>query len=177
MRELLHREYRNRRAFQNYIGFYSGYKLRFILVWIMYLVKASPAYVLPILTAEIVNMITDSAVTGEMFYRKLWEILAIGFVAIVQNIPSHMLYVWLMSVPCRTVERNLRSALCIRLQHLSIPYHTTTKMGELQNKVTRDVESIENMTRMLLDTIPHLVLSIGVAVVVTLSTLFTVPPL
>ena len=56
MRELLHREYRNRRAFQNYIGFYSGYKLRFILVWIMYLVKASPAYVLPILTAEIVNM-------------------------------------------------------------------------------------------------------------------------
>ena len=168
MRELLHREYRNRRAFQNYIGFYSGYKLRFILVWIMYLVKASPAYVLPILTAEIVNMITDSAVTGEMFYRKLWEILAIGFVAIVQNIPSHMLYVWLMSVPCQTVERNLRSALCIRLQHLSIPYHTTTKMGELQNKVTRDVESIENMTRMLLDTIPHLVLSIGVAVVVTL---------
>ena len=168
MRELLHREYRNRRAFQNYIGFYSGYKLRFILVWIMYLVKASPAYVLPILTAEIVNMITDSAVTGEMFYRKLWEILAIGFVAIVQNIPSHMLYVWLMSVPCRTVDRNLRSALCIRLQHLSIPYHTTTKMGELQNKVTRDVESIENMTRMLLDTIPHLVLSIGVAVVVTL---------
>ena len=168
MRELLHREYRNRRAFQNYIGFYSGYKLRFILVWIMYLVKASPAYVLPILTAEIVNMITDSAVTGEMFYRKLWEILAIGFVAIVQNIPSHMLYVWLMSVPCRTVERNLRSALCIRLQHLSIPYHTTTTMGELQNKVTRDVESIENMTRMLLDTIPHLVLSIGVAVVVTL---------
>lgn len=168
MRELLHREYRNRRAFQNYIGFYSGYKLRFILVWIMYLVKASPAYVLPILTAEIVNMITDSAVTGEMFYRKLWEILAIGFVAIVQNIPSHMLYVWLMSVPCRTVERNLRSALCTRLQHLSIPYHTTTKMGELQNKVTRDVESIENMTRMLLDTIPHLVLSIGVAVVVTL---------
>lgn len=168
MRELQHREYRNRRAFQNYIGFYSGYKLRFILVWIMYLVKASPAYVLPILTAEIVNMITDSAVTGEMFYRKLWEILAIGFVAIVQNIPSHMLYVWLMSVPCRTVERNLRSALCIRLQHLSIPYHTTTKMGELQNKVTRDVESIENMTRMLLDTIPHLVLSIGVAVVVTL---------
>ena len=168
MRELLHREYRNRRAFQNYIGFYSGYKLRFFLVGIMYLVKASPAYVLPILTAEIVNMITDSAVTGEMFYRKLWEILAIGFVAIVQNIPSHMLYVWLMSVPCRTVERNLRSALCIRLQHLSIPYHTTTKMGELQNKVTRDVESIENMTRMLLDTIPHLVLSIGVAVVVTL---------
>ncbi len=168
MRELLHREYRNRRAFQNYIGFYAGYKLRFVLVWIMYLVKASPAYVLPILTAEIINMIADPNIAGDMFYRRLWEVLAIGFVAIIQNIPSHMLYVWLMSVPCRLVERNLRSALCTRLQHLSIPYHTTTKMGELQNKVTRDVESIENMTRMLLDTVPHLVLSIGVAVIVTL---------
>ena len=43
MRELLHREYRNRRAFQNYLGFYAGYKLRFLMVWLMYVVKAAPA--------------------------------------------------------------------------------------------------------------------------------------
>ena len=152
MRELLHREYRNRRAFQNYLGFYAGYKLRFLMVWLMYVVKAAPAYVLPILTAEVVNMITESGLPPEVFYQRLYWILGIGFVVIVQNIPTHMYYVWLMSVPCRTVERNLRSALCTRLQHLSIPYHTSSKMGSLQNKVTRDVESIENMTRMLLPT-------------------------
>lgn len=79
-----------------------------------------------------------------------------------------MLYVRLMSVPCRSVEMNLRSALCTRLQHLSIPYHTSTRMGSLQNKVTRDVESIENMTRMLLDTVPHIVCTIVIAIIVTL---------
>ena len=41
-------------------------------------------------------------------------------------------------------------------------------MGSLQNKVTRDVESIENMTRMLLDTVPHLLCSLVVAFAVTL---------
>lgn len=167
MRELLHREYRNRRAFQNYLGFYAGYKLRFLMVWLMYVVKAAPAYVLPILTAEVVNMITESGLPPEVFYQRLYWILGIGFVVIVQNIPTHMYYVWLMSVPCRTVERNLRSALCTRLQHLSIPYHTSSKMGSLQNKVTRDVESIENMTRMLLDTVPHIICTLAVAVTVT----------
>ena len=168
MKELLHREYRNRRAFQNYIGFYSEYKWRFVLVWLMYVVKAAPVSVLPVLTAEVINMITEPGLEPQLFTRRLYEILGIGFVVVVQNIPSHMLYVWLMSVPCRTVERDLRSALCTRLQHLSIPYHTTTKMGSLQNKVTRDVESIENMTRMLLDTVPHLLCSLVVAFAVTL---------
>ena len=168
MKELLHREYRNRHAFQNYLGFYAEYKWRFIFIWIMYMVKASPVFVLPILTAEVINMITEPGLSADQIYTRLYEILGIGFVVIVQNIPTHIYYVHLMSVPCRNVERNLRSALCTRLQHLSIPYHTSTKMGSLQNKVTRDVEGIENMTRMLLDTVPHLLLSLGVAVVVTL---------
>ena len=114
MKELLHREYRNRRAFQNYIGFYSEYKWRFVLVWLMYVVKAAPVFVLPVLTAEVINMITEPGLEPQLFTRRLYEILGIGFVVVVQNIPSHMLYVWLMSVPCRTVERDLRSALCTR---------------------------------------------------------------
>ncbi len=168
MKELLHREYRKRHAFQNYLGFYAGYKWRFLLIWLMFVVKASPIFVLPILTAEVINMITDAALSSEELYERLYEIFGIGFVLIVQNIPSHIYYVHLMSVPCRNVERKLRSALCTRLQQLSIPYHTSTKLGALQNKVTRDVESVENMTRMLLETMPQLLLSLVVAVVVTL---------
>ncbi|WP_294503676.1 ABC transporter ATP-binding protein [uncultured Victivallis sp.] len=167
-RELLHRQYRNRGPLQNYIGFYSEWKGRFVLVWIMYLIKAAPVFVIPILTAEVINLITNRTLPQEQIFGRLWEILALGFVVIVQNIPTHMLYVRLMSVPCRAVEMSLRSALCTRLQHLSIPYHTQTKIGSLQNKVTRDVESIENMTRMLLDTAPHIICTVVIAVIVTL---------
>lgn len=167
MKELLHREYRSNRVLKNYIGFYSGFKFRFLLSWLAYIVKQSPAYVLPIITAEIVNMITGSDLPEGAFFQRLIWILVIGFVIIAQNVPTHMLYIWLMSVPCRTVERNLRSALCTRFQHLSIPYHTASKLGALQNKVTRDVEAIENMTRMLVDTLPNILCTLTVAFVVT----------
>ena len=168
MKELLHREYRNQRAFRNYLGFYAKYKWRFLWIWVMFIIKSSPVYMLPILTAEVVNMIADTSIGRDELMTRLFEIFAIGFVLIVQNIPTHMYFVHLMSVPCRTVERNLRSALCTRLQQLSIPYHTSNRMGALQNKVTRDVEGIEGMTRLLLESIPNILLSLGVAVTVTL---------
>ena len=66
----------------------------------------------------------------------------------------------------RTVEMNLRSALCNRLQHLSIPYYTGSKIGILQNKVMRDVENIEGLTRMLVETLPGIIFSIGTADIV-----------
>ena len=59
-RELLHRQYRNRGPLQNYISFYSEWKGRFVLVWIMYLVKAAPVFLIPILTAEVINLITNA---------------------------------------------------------------------------------------------------------------------
>ena len=85
MRELLHRQYRNRGPMQNYIGFYSEWKGRFVLVWIMYLVKAAPVFLIPILTAEVINLITSRELPQEVVFGRLWEILAIGFVVIVQN--------------------------------------------------------------------------------------------
>ena len=168
MKELLHRQYRNRGPMQNYISFYSEWKGRFVLVWLMYLVKAAPVFLIPILTAEVINLITGRSLPQDEGFTRLWQILAIGVVVIAQNVPTHMLYVRLMSVPCRAVEMGLRSALCTRLQHLSIPYHTSTRMGSLQNKVTRDVESIENMTRMLLESVPNIICTIIIAIIVTL---------
>ncbi len=164
MKELLHRQYRNRQAFQNYIGFYSGYKWRFLAVWILFAIKFSPVYIIPILTAVAINMLTE----GTLGDTEIIWLLVTGFVVIAQNVPMHMWFVYVMSVPCRNVERDLRSALCTRLQHLSIPYHTANKLGELQNKITRDVESVENMTRMLMETVPGILLSLLVAISVTL---------
>ena len=45
----------------------------------------------------------------------------------------------------------LRSAIVHRLQQLSIDYYKSQSAGRLQNKVIRDVESIETLTRTLYD--------------------------
>ncbi len=167
MKELLHREYRNKKALHTYLDFFGEDKKRFPWIWIVYIIKAAPVYVLPILTAETINLITQPHTAAE-FNSKLTMLMTVGFIVIAQNIPTHMYYVHLMSVPCRRVEKNLRLALCTRLQHLSIPYHTTIKVGSLQNKVTRDVENIEMMSRMLLDTFPMFACSLLVAITMTM---------
>ncbi len=165
MKELLRLDYRNQRSFKTYLSFYHDYHWQLLLVVFMYFVKASPVYVIPIITADIINVVGHPE--GANVYRQILISLSIGFVAVIQNIPSHIYYVTCLSRVSRTVEMNLRSALCNRLQHLSIPYYTGSKIGILQNKVMRDVENIEGLTRMLVETLPGIIFSIGTAVVVT----------
>ena len=47
----------------------------------------------------------------------------------------------------RRMGTGLRSALCRRMQQLSIGYHSRVSAGVLQTKVIRDVETIEQMVQ------------------------------
>ena len=128
---------------------------------ISYLFKASPVWILPVVTANIIDIVAHRR-TGS-----LWLNAAVGAVSILQNIPSAMLYVNYLSRSVRNVEIRLRSALVRRLQMLSIGYHGRTDTGALQNKVLRDVESVELLSRQIIDTGELAIVSILVAVVVT----------
>jgi len=72
-------------------------------------------------------------------------------VILAQNVPLHYVYARALSRAARTMETTLRSALCRRLQHLSIGYYAKQSAGVLQAKVVRDVEAIEQLTRVLFD--------------------------
>lgn len=113
-----------------------------------YLFKASPVWILPVITANIIDILAHPAGGG---LRLLWLNAAVGGVAIAQNVLSAAFYVNFLSRGVRNVEVRLRSALVRRLQMLSISYHNRASTGALQTKVTRDVESIEMMVRQLVD--------------------------
>lgn len=115
-----------------------------------------------------INLITNRELPLEQVIGRLWEILAIGFVVIVQNhSDAHALCeTHERAVPFRRNESALRALHAPSASVDSIPH--LDQNGSLQNKVTRDVESIENMTRMLLDTVPHIVCTIVIAIIVTL---------
>src|ERR1035437_5249339 len=113
---------------------------------ISYLFKASPLWILPVVTANLTDIIAHRSAGG---LRSLWINVAVGTVAIVQNIPSAMLYVDFLSRAVRNAEIRLRSALVRRLQMLSISYHNRRDTGTLQTKVLRDIESIEQMSRQI----------------------------
>ncbi len=164
---MLHQKYRNRSPLRIYLSWHRLYLRRLVWSLFIFLIKALPLYALPVITAEIINLITSSGAGGDEVRIRLIKLLVLGILLIAENIPMHMYYVHLYSIPCRMVERNLRSALCTRLQHLSIGYHSSNRSGELQNKIIRDVETVESMTRIFLDVIPNIFFSISAALVVT----------
>jgi ATP-binding cassette subfamily B protein len=118
------------------------------LALVSYLFKASPVWILPVITANIIDIIAHRSEGG---LRALWINVIVGAVAIAQNIPSAALYVTFLSRSIRNVEVRLRSSLVRRLQMLSISYHNRTDTGSMQTKVTRDVESIEMLSRQVVD--------------------------
>ncbi len=66
-------------------------------------------------------------------------------IVILQNIPNQIVFMRLLSTSTRNLEKHLRTALCRRLQHLSIGYYARTRTGALQSKLLRDVESIQQL--------------------------------
>jgi ATP-binding cassette, subfamily B, bacterial len=135
-----------------------------ILGELLYLLKASPVWVIPIVTANIIDAVALPRAEG---VKSLWINATIGAVMIVQNIPSGMLYGRFTSRAIRGMENSLRSALVRRLQMLSIGYHQRRGTGSLQTKVLRDVESLEQMSRQLIDAGSFAIVSVLVALVVT----------
>lgn len=134
------------------------------LTLLSYLFKASPVWILPVVTANIIDVIARHRAGG---LRSLWLNAAIGAAAVAQNIPAAAVYVNCLSRCVRNVEVRLRSALVRRLQMLSIGFHHRADTGALQTKVLRDVESVEMMSRQLVDAGFFAVVTILVALAVT----------
>jgi ATP-binding cassette subfamily B protein len=62
---------------------------------------------------------------------------------LVLNYPFHLLYVRGWYGSARRLGTRMRTALCQRMQQLSLGYHSKVSSGVLQAKVIRDVEAIE----------------------------------
>ncbi|BCU77855.1 ABC transporter ATP-binding protein [Luteolibacter sp. LG18] len=129
-----------------------------------YLLKASPVWVLPVVTANIIDAVARHAADGP---RVILVNAVIGASLILLNIPTGLLYARFTSRAIRGLETGLRSALVRRLQVLPISFHGSRGTGALQTKVLRDVESIEQMSRQLIDGGTFAVVSILVAIAVT----------
>ncbi|MFT3894274.1 MAG: ABC transporter ATP-binding protein [Anaerolineales bacterium] len=112
----------------------------------VFLFKHSPVWLLPLLTANIINVVVQHRPIAELWWNALILVLLLF-----QNIPLHILYMRQLSTALRRMETRLRSALSRQLQRLSIGYYTRASAGVLQTKVVRDVENIEGMVRQLSD--------------------------
>ncbi len=146
---------------------FSGQWLRLSLAGLLYVVKHSPVWATPIVTAALINAIAAGG-PGALEKCLMYGGVLAGLVLL--NIPCHTAYIQLLNGGIRTMEARTRMALVRRLQLLNFGYHDQTRMGALQNKVLRDVESVGLMVSQFINTILATVVGVGLAMVWTLAT-------
>ena len=124
----------------------SQEKRNFTLAVIFFAIKHSPAWILPLLTANLIDdLIEKKSITSVVLNSALFIFV------VLQNFPTNLLYVKYLSSGIRNIENNLRSSLVERLQQLSMGFFHKTNAGLIQSKVIRDVENIEQMLRHMSD--------------------------
>lgn len=139
---------------------FKGHYLEIAGSILFFIIKHSPVWVLPIVTANIINIATNPTQDAT---KVILMNIVVMVLFIVQNVFTSYIHVWLYSKAVRDVERDLRFALVKKLQLLSIPYHNGIQSGRLQSKVIRDVEQVQNLFIQIFITILSIVLNIAVS--------------
>lgn len=148
------------------LGLYKGNYHKFFLAVIFFFIKHAPVWVLPIVTANIINDITSGS--PETYQNILIQAM-IMVVLVALNIPMNYMYTRYKSLATRYAETGLRRALVRKLQQLSISYHKETQSGRLQSKIMRDVEAVETLSTQMFLSILNIALNIAIALIVTIN--------
>ncbi len=148
------------------VSLYKGNYHKFIMAVICFFIKHACVWVLPIITANIINDVTAQ---NPNTIRNILIYGAIETALVAINIPMNYLYTSYKSLATRYAETGLRKALIRKLQQLSISYHVEIQSGRLQSKIMRDVEAVETLSTQMFLSILNIVLNISVALAVTAS--------
>ena len=148
------------------LTFYKGQYGKLIFAALCYIIKKSPQWMIPIITANMIDLVVDRPANMNTMIVVNAVVLA---VLLLMNIPFHYLYVKSESVATRNVEAGLRGALVRKLQHLSIGHYREMQSGRIQSKMMRDVESIVNLSSSIFMNGMEILINLVVAIAVVLS--------
>lgn len=154
------------RPFFTLVSLYKGNYHKFAFAVFFFVMKHMGVWVLPLITAQIINDIVSQ---NENISHMLFIYGGILAVLFALNVPMNYLYTSYKSKATRYAETGLRKVLICKLQHLSINYHRVTQSGRLQSKIMRDVEAVETLSTQLFLNMVNICLNIIVALCVTLQ--------
>lgn len=151
-------------SFKTLMSLYKGSYHKLIFALIFFIIKRSPEWVLPIVTANIINIATSPSSHS---INELVINCAVMVFFILQNVPTNYIYFKVYRHTIRMVEARLRCALVRKMQQLSITFHKEMRSGKLQSKIMRDVEAIETLSTQFFINILQIVMDLAVAIVIT----------
>lgn len=148
------------------LGLLKSNRKDFLISSIIYYIKGVAQWVVPIVTANIINEVTtpDSNTLRTIFIN-----VVVVLFLILQNRITHAWYAKYNSRALRSISAGLRNTVIKKLQHLSITYHKEIESGKLQSKFIRDIEAVEFLNNHLIVSCIPAFLNLIVIVGVTLS--------
>lgn len=133
---------------------------------LLYMMKHSPVWLLPIISANIVNVVINPK---EKAMCSIAMNIFVIVILLIQNIITNYFYTSLYSKVIRGNEYRLRSSLIEKIQKLSMSYHLEMIDGILQSKIIRDVEQIQSLSSEIFISIFSIILNIIVALFIVLK--------
>lgn len=141
----------------------NGGKL--VLSSFYFIIKASPVWIMPIITANVIDLITVGV--NPTTWEKLGINALILAILLVQNVPMHYLYARITDKMLRNNSAGIRATVVRKLQRLSITYHKEMESGRIQSKFLRDVNNVDGLfAHILKSIIPDI---IGLTIAISIS--------
>lgn len=143
---------------------------RLLLSFLLYVIKDSPVYIVPICTSNIIN-VTTSVLEGkgpENYWLPIIINSIVIVVSLLQNIFTHTLYARLTDNMLRNISAGVREAVVRKLQHISISCQKEMESGDLQWKFLRDIDGVEGyfstILKVFVPSIITAIIAFGIAV-------------
>lgn len=115
----------------------------------LYLLQAIPVWITPLLTANIVNIVTgfltDNIGTVQGVIQTIIINALVIAVCLFTNVPTTVLKWRVVSKISRRTSAGIKSSVIRKLQKLSISYHKEVESGRLQSKFIKDTEAIDGL--------------------------------
>lgn len=141
-----------------------------ILSLLVYIIQALPIFVTPVLTAEIINIVTNAFEVGltPEVWQKLGIYVGIIIICLLQNIPTTRLRWAIVSRMLRKTSAGIKSSVVRKMQRLSILYQKDMETGKIQSKFIKDTEDIDTFLTFLVHTLLPNILTLVVYIVISI---------
>ena len=102
------------RPFRSVLNLHHPYRARVLGAIAIFPLKDAPQWLLPVVTANVIDIVVDGGPTSALF---LWA--AVAILALLQNYPTHVLYTRLYLGTVRQLAADLRNALTLTVHSLA----------------------------------------------------------
>ena len=132
-----------------------------ILSTFVYILQSAPVYITPIVTSNIIDLVTQAVNSGANVTIPLLINVAVALTALFLNVPFTKWRWSITSRMLRDTSAGIKCSVVRKLQSLSLTYHKDMETGKVQSKFLKDTDSVDQLLSLIfMSIIPNIVSAI-----------------